>query len=134
MVKAESLRDEDVSAGKSHSNATYDYLKEIVKIARKNGWDMKSLGLVRKDLPQSSPTPLTRKQFEERNRVVLDALGRFGDSLTPPVPPDLEKSIRSRKKESWLPWEAEAIGKVDDWREELKRIKPAVLKELNRAC
>lgn len=134
MVKAESLRDEDVSVGKSHSKANYDYLKEIIKIARKNGWDMKSLGLVRKDLPRSSTTPLTKKQFEERNRVVVDVLERFSDSLTPPVPPDLEKSILSRTKESWLPWEAEAIGKVDDWREELKRIKPEVLKELNRAC
>ena len=58
-------------------------------------------------------------------------LKRFSQFLTPPVPLDLEKSIRRGKPEGWLPWEAEAIEKSDVWREEVKRIKPEILKALS---
>jgi hypothetical protein len=44
----------------------------------------------------------------------------YEECCSPPIPDELEKSIRSRDSEDWLPWELEAIEKVDAWREELQ--------------
>ncbi len=57
-------------------------------------------------------------------------LKRFDRLLTPPVPADLERSIRNKKKDNWLPYEAEAIEKVDAWREQVIKVKPELLREL----
>lgn len=49
-------------------------------------------------------------QFLEFNRT--------GDkeALEPPVPAELEAAIRVKKRSWWLPWEAEAIRKIERWR------------------
>lgn len=39
-----------------------------------------------------------------------------------PVPEELEASIRIRKRTTWLPWEAEAIRKIEKWRDDLATI------------
>jgi hypothetical protein len=44
------------------------------------------------------------------------------ESLTPPVPPELEASLRLRKRSTWLPWEAEAIRKIERWRADISCI------------
>ena len=132
MVGKASARRRTSLSSSSDSRADYDYLKEILKIAHKNGWDTHTLGLVPKDLPANPAQPLKRREFEERNRLVKTILKRFEKVLTPPVPPDLEKSIRSKNEESWLPWQAEAIEKLDAWRQETLKMKPAILRELKR--
>jgi hypothetical protein len=83
-------------------------------------------------MPPNPSLPLTRKEFQERNRHVTALLKRFSKALTPPVPLDLEKSIRRRKKENWLPWEAEAVEKAETWRRAIKAIKPEILQELTQ--
>lgn len=131
MVKGDSLRRRGTSSTETNSNASYDYLKEIVKMAKKNGWEMGVLGLVPRDLPELTGALLTKKEFQDRNKYVKNVLKRFSEFLTPPVPLDLEKSIRRGTRDRWLPWEAEAIEKVDAWREEVKRIRPEILKALS---
>jgi hypothetical protein len=132
MVKGGSLRRSGSDTQKKDARENYDYLKEIIKVASKNGWDMESLGLVSKDLPSNPDRPLTKKDYQDLNRSVGNALKRFDKALTPPVPLDLEESIRARKKENWLPWEAEAIEKIEAWRSDVKKVKPRILEELNR--
>ena len=132
MVKGGSLRRSGSNTQKKDACENYDYLKEIIKVASRNGWDMESLGLVSKDLPTNPDGPLTKKAFQDLNRSVGNALKRFDKALTPPVPLDLEESIRARKKEKWLPWEAEAIEKIEAWRADVKKVKPRILEELNR--
>ena len=122
----------DFSNRKSASQTNYDCLKEILKIAKRNGWDIESLGLVRRDLPVETPVKLTKKQSQERNRLIRSILKKYAEILTPPVPPDLETAIRNRDEESWLPWEMEAIEKAETWREEIRRIKPEILDQLHR--
>jgi hypothetical protein len=131
MVNGESLRCGGSSSNKKESKANYDYLKEIIKIAKKNGWELESLELVPKDLPALPATHLTKKEIQQRNRCVKNVLKRFCDLLTPPVPRDLEQSLRL-KTEKLLPWEEEAIEKIDKWRKDVKRLKPEILKELHR--
>ncbi|MCA1959955.1 MAG: hypothetical protein LDL33_04085 [Desulfomonile sp.] len=131
MVEGESLGRGDNRSEKAESRAAYDYFKQIARIARSNGWDIRCLGLVSKDLPGNPADLLSKKEFHERNILVKSILKRFGTLLTPPVPLDLEASIRGKSADKWLPWEREAIEKVDAWRMETHRIKLDLLMELH---
>ena len=61
------------------------------------------------------------------NKRQLKILNEFMDRLqdddpdwfSPPVPEELEASIRIKKRSTWLPWEAEAIRKIERWRDDL---------------
>jgi len=56
----------------------------------------------------------------------VDEYGDYCDQMPePPVPVELEASIRIRKRSTWLPWEAEAIRKIERWRADLKLITAA---------
>lgn len=132
MNKGESLQHSETSAEKSAPKA-YDYIKTVVSIARKNGWDLDSLGLIEKDLPSEKTVALTRKQVLERNRQVKGILKKFSRILTPPVPNDLEQSLRNKKTENLLPWEEEVLEKAEKWRTQVKKVKPEIVEELRRA-
>jgi hypothetical protein len=111
----------------------YEYVKSIVAVAKKNGWDLQGLGLIPKDAPRREDSPLNKKQAAERDRLVKSILQRFSKVLTPPVPLDLEQCIRNKDEGVRLPWEQEVMEKVDQWRDEITKIKPLILKELGRA-
>jgi hypothetical protein len=132
MVKGESVRRSESSSRKSVTG-NYDYVKAVITIAKKNGWDLDSLGLIVRDLPQERSGTLTRKQVTERNRLVKSILERFSRVLTPPVPADVEFHIRKKDARNLLPWEQEALTKIDRWREEVGKVKPEIAEELRRA-
>jgi hypothetical protein len=132
MVKAQSLQRSGSSDEKTAA-AKYDRLKALITIAKKNGWDLESMGLVLKDLPASKSLSLTRKQVMEQNRLLKNILKRFSKILTPPVPLDLESHIKSKDETALLPWEAEALQKVRQWRNEIGEIRPQMMEELRRA-
>lgn len=44
------------------------------------------------------------------------------EEYDPPVPAELEASIRIRERSTWLPWEAEAIRKIERWRKDVSTI------------
>jgi hypothetical protein len=127
------------SAGRSEARskelggANYDYVKTVIAMAKKNGWDLESLDLIPKDLPITREVSLSRKQVTERNHLVKSIFQRFSDILTPPVPCDLEQSIRSKDEGNWLPWEKEVIEKIGQWRDEIAMIRPEILNELSCA-
>jgi hypothetical protein len=132
MVKAQSLQRSGSSDEKTAA-AKYDRVKALVTIAKKNGWDLESMGLVLKDLPASKSLSLTRKQVIQQNRLLKNILKRFSRILTPPVPLDLETHIKSKDETALLPWEAEALQKVSQWRNEISKVKPQIMEELCRA-
>ncbi len=109
----------------------YDRVKAIITIAKKNGWDIEGLGLIPKNLP-SEPLVLTKKQIQQRNKLVKDILEKFSRALTAPVPADLEKYIRSKDGQSLLPWEKEALEKATAWRDAVAEVRPQILNELRR--
>ncbi len=132
MVKGESAgRCEALS--KEFGESNYDYVKTVITIAKKNGWDLESLDLIPKDLPITGEVSLSRKQVTERNRLVKSIFQRFSSILTPPIPPDLEQSIRNKDAGNWLPWEKEVIEKSGQWRDEIAKIRPEILNELRCA-
>jgi hypothetical protein len=76
---------------------------------------------------------LTNDQTVRRDRLVRSVLQRFRKVLVPPVPPDLERCIRSKNQCDWLPWEAEVMEKVGTWRSEIERLEPELIAELSAA-
>jgi hypothetical protein len=129
MPKGESLRKKN----EVKPSGGYDYLKELINIARKNGWDLEGLGLVPKDLPLKEELILTKKQATERNRLVKSILQRFAKILTPPAPNELEAHILTKDRADWLPWEKEVMERLEKWRDEINELRPAILNELRRA-
>ena len=132
MIKGAPLRRKDACRQES-TVANYSYLKEIVTIATRNGWDLESLELIPKDLPAQESEALTRKQVLDRNRLVKGILQRFSSVLTPPAPLDLEQFIRSKGESNWLPWEKEVVDKMERWRSDVSKVKPQILEELYSA-
>lgn len=132
MVKGASVGRREARS-KRLSGASYDYARTVITVAKKNGWDLETLGLIPKDLPVTAAGILSRKQITERNRLVKSIFQRFSSILTPPIPSDLERSIRSKDPEHCLPWEKEAIEKIAQWRDEIEKIRPEILNELRGA-
>ncbi len=130
MVKEASVGRRKVRP-KRLSGSSYDYALTVINMARKSGWDIETLGLIPKDLPVTPAGILSRKQVAERNRLVKSIFQRFSSILTPPIPSDLERSIRSKAPDQWLPWEKEAIEKIAQWRDEIEKVRPEILNELS---
>jgi DNA repair exonuclease SbcCD ATPase subunit len=63
---------------------------------------------------------LTKKEIKELARSLRKIEHQYEECCNPPVPAELENFIRSRSVGDWLPYELEAIEKVDAWRTELK--------------
>lgn len=131
MVTGSSVRGH-ATASQNEATVGYDYVKAIVRIANKNGWDLEGLDLIPKDLPTQEDIKLTKKQVTERDRLLKNILQRFAKLLTPPVPLDLEQSILEKDESSRLPWEKEVINKAALWRRDIEKIKPEILRELDR--
>jgi hypothetical protein len=113
--------------------ANYDYAKTLITMAKKNGWDLETLDLIPKDLPTIARAGLSKKQSTEHNRLVKSIFQRFSKILTPPIPSDLEQSIKSKDPSNWLPWEKEAIEKISQWRLAIEEVRPEILNELRGA-
>jgi hypothetical protein len=127
-----SLRQKSAFRQKSADSA-YDTVKHIIRVARKNGWDLETLEIIPKDLFTEEPEVLSAKQKTERDRIIKSVLQRFAQALTPPIPPDLEQHIKSKDPDSLLPWEKEAADKLQTWRQQIEEIKPQIVRELSRA-
>lgn len=76
---------------------------------------------------------LTKKEMKQLFRFLRKIENHYEECRTPPIPAELEKSIRSRETSDWLPWEQEAIEKVDGWRAQLKDRKLAARDMFNAA-
>ncbi|MEJ2715893.1 MAG: hypothetical protein P8182_01950 [Deltaproteobacteria bacterium] len=94
----------------------YRFLCELITCKEKNDSAWKGLEALAKKKARELKGRLTRRQIKILNdfRRYTDIDGPYGFSV--PVPPELEASIRIRKRATWLPWEAEAIQKIERWR------------------
>ncbi len=131
MVQAESVLSSDFIEKKSTARQ-YDHIKAVINIARKNGWDLENMGLVPVDLTAKAPLLLTRKEVIEQNRLLKNTLERFCKILTSPVPADLQRHILRKEACMLLPWEKEALSKMNRWRREFDKARPGILEELRR--
>lgn len=62
---------------------------------------------------------LTKKDLKDLFKALRKVEHHYEECCNPPIPQALEKSIRNRDSSEWLPWELEAIEKVEIWRSDL---------------
>jgi hypothetical protein len=63
---------------------------------------------------------LTKKQMKQLFRFLRKIEKNYEECCEPPIPEELEKSIRGRDSSQWLPWEMEAIEKMEVWNEQIR--------------
>ncbi|MCX5861898.1 MAG: hypothetical protein WCG29_09445 [Desulfomonile sp.] len=102
-------------------NQNYRNLKKLIQALKlKNG------NSIRREIfgEEETALPLTSKDMKDLFRSLRKIESHYEQCSTPPIPQELEKSIRGRDTSEWLPWELEAIEKVENWRADLddKRI------------
>ncbi len=94
-------------------NQNYKYLKKLIQDLRvENGSSLKK-ELFGED--ECSRT-LSKREMKQLFRFLRKIEHHYEECCTPPIPEELEQSIRQKEKAKWLPWESEAIDKVDEWR------------------
>lgn len=97
-------------------NQDYRNLKKLIHALKiQNG------NSVRREIfgEEERPQPLTVRDMKDLFRALRKIENHYEECSTPPIPQELEKSIRGRDSAEWLPWELEAIEKVENWRTEL---------------
>jgi hypothetical protein len=97
-------------------NQNYKYLKKLIQDLKvENGSSL------RKELfgEDESGRTLSKREMKALFRFLRKIESHYEECCTPPIPEELEQSIRQKAKAAWLPWESEAIHKVDEWRSAL---------------
>lgn len=113
-------------------NSNYRNLKKIINKALKEGIPLEELRLIPKKPSSSEPQrQLSREDLLKLLHIIRRIKTRYQRLLQSPVPRELEKSIREKSPESRLPWENEALEKVDQWRHDVNSVRAQVQKELN---
>jgi hypothetical protein len=116
-----SAQDVDLSSIPSEFRENYKFLSELIECKVKN--DAASMGL--ESMAQERLRKLRGKLNRRQIKILSDYLDHVEEdesAITPPVPAELEASIRIKSKGTWLPWEAEAIRKIERWRSDVGRI------------
>jgi hypothetical protein len=100
----------------SDFNQDYRNLKKLIhalKIQNGNSVKREIFG------EEECKSPLSVKDMKDLFRILRRIEHHYEECSTPPIPQELEESIRGRNSAEWLPWELEAIEKVENWRTEL---------------
>lgn len=116
-----SAQDMDLSSIPAEFRENYKFLSELIECKEKNNLASRGLESVVEERLRVLRGKLNRRQL----KILTDYLGEVEEEdnlLAPPVPAELEASIRIRKKTTWLPWESEAIRKIERWRNDVGHI------------
>jgi hypothetical protein len=97
----------------------YRFLTELIDCEEKNNSASKTLEQLVKRRLNALDGKLNRRQIKVLHGFLRSLEDRELDPIDPPVPSELEASIRVKKRSTWLPWEAEAIRKIERWRGDL---------------
>ncbi len=112
-------QDSDLSNIPAEFRENYRFLSELINCRDKNAVVAECLGtLVDRRLCRLRGK-LNRRQLKILNEFMDRLQDEDPDWFSPPVPEELEASIRIKKRSTWLPWEAEAIRKIERWRDDL---------------
>jgi hypothetical protein len=97
----------------------YLFLRELITCHEKNKAAKKVLQPLVHIAELQVRTGLNRRQRKILKDFLDGSQQNISEYFDAPVPPELEASIRIRKRSTWLPWEAEAIHKIEQWRADL---------------
>lgn len=114
--------DSDLSSIPGEFRENYRFLRELIDCKQKNDAATRTLVSFVGTAPAELRARLNRRQARIFKDCLRDRAACPGDCFPVPVPVELEASIRVRKRATWLPWEAEAIHKIELWREDVHAI------------
>ncbi|MBI5569348.1 MAG: hypothetical protein HY914_05320 [Desulfomonile tiedjei] len=100
----------------------YRFLSELINCEDKNICAVKTLEELARRRGVGGLANLNRRQEQIWRQFLRNLAKDDPDGLFAPVPAELEASIRIRKRSTWLPWEAEAIRKIERWRCDVQQI------------
>jgi len=112
-------------------NSNYRYLKQLINKALKEGTPIEELRLIPKHGSKEKVKQLSRDDLVKLLHIIRRIKSRYQRLLQSPVPRELERDILVKRPESRLPWEQEALEKIEQWREDVKRVRATVRRELN---
>ena len=112
----------DLASIPAEFRENYKFLCELINCRLKNDSITKRLEEVAENRLCNLRGKLNRRQLKIITRFLEELDLEQSECLAPPVPPELEASLRLRKRSTWLPWEAEAIRKIERWRADLSHI------------
>lgn len=122
MKVDETLHGSGLSSIPGEFRENYNFLSELIRCRDKNSSAGRALErLLANGLPRSKDQ-LTRRQQKILRDYQTYLKENLSDEYDPPVPAELEASIRIRTRSTWLPWEAEAIRKIERWRKDVSTI------------
>lgn len=111
--------------------SNYRQLKQLINKALKEGTPIEQLRLIPRNRPDRSPRQFSRDDLLKLLSIIRRIKTRYQALLQSPVPRELERDIQSKAPEVRLPWEIEALEKVERWRNDVFTVRVQVRKELN---
>ena len=112
----------DLTSISAEFRENYKFLCELINCSQKNNNVTERLEQVIENRLCNLRGKLNRRQLGIVTRFLKGYETDESECLMPPVPPELEASLRLRKRSTWLPWEAEAIRKIERWRADISCI------------
>lgn len=111
--------------------SNYSHLKQIIEKALKEGTPLEELHLIPKAPSRKGARQLSKEDLLSLLRIIRRIKSRYERLLESPVPKELERDILAKTPDERLPWEEEALDKVNQWRRDVRAMRAQVQKELN---
>lgn len=111
--------------------SNYRHLKKIINQALKEGTPLEELHLIPKDKTHQPTKRFDQEDLLKLLHLIRRIKTRYQRLLQPPVPRLLERDILAKDPSARLPWEQEALDKLDEWRKDVEAVRAQVRKELN---
>jgi len=111
--------------------SNYRHLKKLINQALKEGTPLEELHLIPKDSAHQASKRFDREDLLRLLHLIRRIKTRYQRLLQPPVPRLLERDILAKAPTERLPWEQEALDKLDQWRRDVEAVRTQVRKELN---
>lgn len=112
--------------------SNYRHLKRTIDRALKEGTPLEELQLIPRDHSSSrSHKKLSREDLLRLLHLIRSIKLRYQRLLECPVPKELERDILAKSSEERLPWETEALEKIDQWKRDVAAVRSDARQELN---
>ncbi len=119
MKLDKSAQELDLTSIPAEFRENYRFLCELINCRQKNSTVTDRLEQIMENRLCNLRGKLNRRQLGILTRFLRGSEADESECLMPPVPPELEASLRLRKRSTWLPWEAEAMRKIERWRADI---------------
>lgn len=111
--------------------SNYKQLKALINKALREGTPLEDLRLVSRHQSGKKAKQLSKDDLVKLLHTIRRIRSRYQRLLQSPVPKELERDIRAKSPDERLPWENEALEKIELWRKDVEKVRTQVQKELN---